>query len=429
MRRKHLLLEQYSIELTALSTSIIFNLLAYWLGERETIRPQKANLFGATRADASSALPSIRIVADQTAGQNMDAPPDANTNRLDELAICPFPIWKLDDENRLQFFNPAFTAAGGNDWLLADIAANPSTAAVRTRQNHRADRQRLFAPKISKWFEILEVQRPDLGKIGFALPADDSVQAELANEKLRLVLTQTFAHISEGVAIFDTNRKLVIFNPALSDIFETDSVWFAGMPTLREFLDKLRSEHKIPTPHEFHDWRRLRNSMENVGLSENYQDIWQIPNGRTIRVNGRSHSVDSAAFIFEDVTEQTLTLGHLRNELALLNAIMPELSEGIAIFDLAGNLVCSNKALLEIWDETEARESGSGTLALLTNYWRAKCLPNSFWGELREFVGGYSARAPWYADLSHVDGAFIRCSVSAMPDGSTLVVFDPASAN
>ncbi len=423
------MLENYSVELTAFAASIIFNWLAYWVGQREAIPNHRNKL---TRPLGPNLEPSIfpfQAGAQQGAVRGQDASAKCKASLIDDLDICPFPVWKLDDKNSLRFFNAAFTAAGGNDWLRANVPSNPSTATVRQGVIRGGVRERLFAPKISKWFEILQVQRPDLEKIGFAFPADEIVQAELANEKLRLVLAQTFAHIAEGVAIFDTHRKLVIFNPALSDIFEMDSVWFASMPTLREFLDKLRSEQKIPTPREFHDWRRLRNAMENVGPSENYQEVWQIPNGRTIRVSGRSHSVDSAAFIFEDITEQTQTQGNLRNELALLNAIMPELSEGIAIFDPAGTLVCSNKALFEIWDETAAHEGASRTLTLLTNEWRTKCQPNSFWGELREFVGGYSARAPWYADISRVNGDNIRCSISAMPDGSTLVVFDPASGN
>jgi hypothetical protein len=38
-------------------------------------------------------------------------------------------------------------------------------------------------------------------------------------------MTETFAHLNVGLAIFDRNQTLALFNPALVDMWQADPAW------------------------------------------------------------------------------------------------------------------------------------------------------------------------------------------------------------
>ena len=61
-------------------------------------------------------------------------------------------------------------------------------------------------------------------------------------------LTKTFAQLSVGLAIFDADRRPVLFNPALGDLSLLPADFLIARPTLFSFLDRLRDNRMIPEP-------------------------------------------------------------------------------------------------------------------------------------------------------------------------------------
>ena len=82
------------------------------------------------------------------------------------------------------------------------------------------------------WYEISQSPGPSGESLGFALDADDLVAAEASLRRFVETLTETFAHLPIGLAVFDKNRRLGLFNPALTDLVKIDAVWLAGRPSL-----------------------------------------------------------------------------------------------------------------------------------------------------------------------------------------------------
>jgi len=78
-----------------------------------------------------------------------------------------------------------------------------------------------------RWYEISEARDVDGETVGFALEADDLVAAEASLRRFVETLTETFAHLPIGLAVFDKNRRLGLFNPALTDLVKIDAVWLA----------------------------------------------------------------------------------------------------------------------------------------------------------------------------------------------------------
>ena len=65
-----------------------------------------------------------------------------------------------------------------------------------------------------------------------------------------------------GLAVFDKNRRLGLFNPALTDLVKIDAVWLAGRPSLRDFLERLRETRQMPEQKDFASWRRKLSELE-----------------------------------------------------------------------------------------------------------------------------------------------------------------------
>jgi PAS domain-containing protein len=71
-------------------------------------------------------------------------------------------------------------------------------------------------------YEITSVRR-DLGTMHYAVDITEVIEAREDQQKFVQTLTKTFAQLSVGLAIFDRERRLKLFNPALVDLL--------GLPT------------------------------------------------------------------------------------------------------------------------------------------------------------------------------------------------------
>jgi PAS domain-containing protein len=72
------------------------------------------------------------------------------------------------------------------------------------------------------------------------------VHAEKAQRNFVQALTKTFAQLSIGLAIFDRNGQLALFNPALAELTGLRAEFLSGRPTVQTFLDRLRETRKMP---------------------------------------------------------------------------------------------------------------------------------------------------------------------------------------
>ena len=127
--------------------------------------------------------------------------------------------------------------------------------------------------------------------------------AEASLRRFVETLTETFAHLPIGLAVFDKNRRLGLFNPALTELVKIDAVWLAGRPSLRDFLERLRETRQMPEQKDFASWRRKLSELEEGAREGTYEESWQLPSGKIFRVTGRPHPQGALAFLFEDISD------------------------------------------------------------------------------------------------------------------------------
>lgn len=275
------------------------------------------------------------------------------------------------------------------------------------------------------WFDVHQMP---LGRdaLFVAASADAIVNAELALESFVQTLTKTFAHLDSGLAIFDKNRNLTMFNPALSDLTGLRSEFLAKRPGMLAFLDKLRDRRMLPEPKDYKTWRQQMYELECQAAEGTYSEQWPLPDGRTFHVTGRPYPDGAVAFIFKNVSEEVRIKRAHRSEIAAFESVLNSLDEAVAVFDRSGQMVLSNQCYQQMWERSDTTVATAPSLIEASVIWASDCAPSPVWGDIRAFSSQDSERSEWVGQVRKRNGSLLTCRVVPASHGSTLVSFKVA---
>ncbi|MEM8790586.1 MAG: PAS domain-containing sensor histidine kinase [Pseudomonadota bacterium] len=262
---------------------------------------------------------------------------------------------------------------------------------------------------------------------GFAVDGSAAANATRTLSRFIQTMTETFAHLTVGLAIFDQNHKLVLFNPAVAEMWGIDAVWLARRPQLREILDRLRSSRRLPESNDYHAWRDQLLGLFADPEAVNYEEDWDLASGVRYRVMARPHPHGALAFVFDDVTEQVQLETRYRHIDDLLTRALERLDEGLIVFGADGLLRYVNSAFHKIFG-TDEQIVGPGSHArevfgLCTHL----SIEPELWHEAAAFATGASERNVWTREVRLADDRSIRLRLAPLPGASTLVVFTDIS--
>ncbi len=358
----------------------------------------------------------------------------------EELAIlrsviddAPMLVWKEDAAGAVRWANGAYvdlaersmTDGQNVGWPLPrvfeDRPIGPGTGALPRRLS-------VMLPDADAplWFDTFDEKQGE-ETIVFALPADRLVRAEASLREFVQTLTKTFAHLPTGLAVFDRDRRLALFNPALTDLSALPPQFLSGRPSLFDFLDKLREKQRMPEPKNYKGWRQQMLELENAAASGTYQETWSLPTGQTFCVTGRPHPDGAIAFLFEDISAEISLTRHFRAELDLGQSVLDSLDEGIAVFSASGRLMMFNAAYTRMWEHDPSDTLGDISIIDATRHWQEHCAPSPVWGDLRQFAEGREERADWSAEIPRNDGTVLAGRFVPLPGHATLVGFTDLS--
>ncbi len=254
------------------------------------------------------------------------------------------------------------------------------------------------------------------------------LETEIATSKDALkrfteTLSTTFAHLSGGLAIFDADKSLYLFNPALSDLLDLDPVWLAKRPSIADFISMLREKRHLPEKKNFLEWRRLLTDLKDTGQQKSYDDEWALPDGRVFRVTGQPHPRGAVAFLFEDISAQVAIERQHRLEVSLNQSILNGLSDGVVVVNASGMVKFTNTALADLFGVEFCETLVSRGIPELPESKLMISDTTDFWPKLKTYVAAPKRLAPWEQLLTAENNTKILADVSTLPDGSTLVVF------
>jgi PAS domain-containing protein len=341
------------------------------------------------------------------------------------MGKIPVLIWRQNSAGEVYWANPTYLqVAAGTDgdkaltWPLPQLFEPTASAHPQARQRQKVAQ----ATGKAKWFDLITFVEND-GHMCFGLPADTAVQAETSLRDFMQTLTKTFAQLHVGLAIFDAERKLQLFNPALPDLTGLPIDFLTMRPSLLAVLDGMRDRNMIPEPKDYRGWRQQIVDMEKAASSGLYEETWSLPSGQTYRVVGRPHPNGALALMIEDISSEMLRTRRYKAELELGQAVLDDLEMAVAVFSAEGQMIMSNAAYAALWGHDPSQTLGEAGVASLCSHWREGSAASQIWSQIETFVTNPGDRLRWAADVRMADGRAVQCAVSPLPGGATLISF------
>ena len=130
---------------------------------------------------------------------------------------------------------------------------------------------RLPNSEYQDWYDVSVVSAGDI-MIFHAVDVNAVVKSEAAQRNFVQTLAKTFAQLSIGLAIFDRNGQLALFNPALIDLTDLPADFLSGRPTLMSFFDRIRENRRMPEPKNYHSWRQQITEVIAAATDGRYQE-------------------------------------------------------------------------------------------------------------------------------------------------------------
>ena len=338
---------------------------------------------------------------------------------------APCPVWQTNSDGNIDWYNFAYgkllsEGSSASRQQVFDIDQSKQMPNGQTRTSLSVD----GSPETA-WYDVF-VNRFAEKTTHYAINVDAVVNAESAQRNFVQTLAKTFAELSIGLAIFDRNRQLALFNPALIDLTVLPAEFLSARPDLLSFFDRLRENRMMPEPKNYATWREQIADVVTAAANGRYVETWTLPSGPTYKVSGRPHPDGAVAFLLEDISAEVALTRRFRSELELGQSLLDTLDDAIVVFSSTGLLTTSNAAYRKLWGiDPESSFVGMTVLDAIRHF-QSQCDATPIFGEIRDFVLDCAERAEWDGCIRTKSGVDLICGVHPVNGGATLVRFQKA---
>lgn len=276
--------------------------------------------------------------------------------------------------------------------------------------------------KKTAWFDLTS-HSTGTGTLCYATPADAAVAAENSLREFMQTLSKTFAQLPIGLAIFDKDRKLQMFNPALLELTTLQPDFLSLKPTMLSVLDAMRDRNLLPEPKDYAAWRRQITEIERAAAAGQFRENWALPDGQTFRVTGRPHPNGGLALMIEDISSEMQRSRRYRADLEISQSVLDHMLDAIAVFNAAGQVIWCNQAYHILWGHDPAASLGDMSIRTVTEWWKLRAAPTALWAEIDEYIHTVGMRQAWSKNLRLQDGRMLACHVAPAAAGATMIAF------
>ncbi|MEM6588966.1 MAG: PAS-domain containing protein [Pseudomonadota bacterium] len=258
------------------------------------------------------------------------------------LQQAPAVVFAIDGAGKLLWGNGRFEA-------LSVDARCAFIEAARDREEDVSAKLCIMAPDdAQKEHYELSFMANSEGTVIYANNVTRLVEADNVRSSFVQTLTKTFADLSTGLAVFDRDQRLVLFNPAVLDLTNLPADFLATRPHMMEFFDRLRDNHVMPEPKSYSTWRKQIKEMITSAVNGFYSESWSLPGGMTYKLTGRPHPNGAIAFLIEDITDEMTLTRQSRSQLETHQSILDAMQESIAVIGADGGLLVCNASFSEV---------------------------------------------------------------------------------
>lgn len=362
------------------------------------------------------------------------------------LDRAPMPAWRRSADLSLVWVNKAYIdaveAANAGAVLKDQIELDPSVrkvaekaAAARQPAESRAIVNIRGERRVLRITETPAHTAGDAALGGFAI---DITELDKARNELRQHIEsnrRTLDQIPTAVALFGSAQTLVYHNRAFARLWGLEEADLDGQPSHEEILDRLRHAGRLPEQLNYAEWKAEQLSLYAANLAasgdgraaEAPDQIWHLPDGRTLRVARARHPLGGVLIVFDDITERLSLEARYNTQINVQHATLNNLSEGVAVFGADGALRLYNIAFQKLWRLEDDLFSGRRHIDVILGALKRSVLRGeAALTDIKRRATSLSPedRTPIKESLlSLVDGRTIQYGTEPLPDGATLVHF------
>ena len=354
-------------------------------------------------------------------------------NRLNNIInSLPFPVWMRSDNGRVSFCNTSYAdildstpegviSKGQTIWSTNNTPKNAeentdSGTFVQASRDHLIinGSRHLVEFRESKCFSEY---------VGYT---HDLTDIELAQNELK---RHTESHnevleaISVGITVYGPDKKLKFFNHAYSRLFEMDENWMHTEPSLGEVLEDLRHRQMLPEIADFPGYKQKVNKLF-TSLLNPFHHLEHLPDGRTIRMVTAPHPMGGIFYVFEDVTDKLELERQYNTMIAVQQATLSNLYEGVAVFGADNRLKLFNPAFQRMWKLEEGVLEEGKHISEVVDHVKDFFNYKNDWDHYQEKIINYvTDRAPKRRTLQRQDGSALELSYVPLPDGAHMMSY------
>lgn len=365
---------------------------------------------------------------------------------LAQLDRAPVPAWRRTADLSLAWVNHAYVEAVEatsmavviKEQIELDGAARK--IAERASAERRAVEGRIVVNVKGSRRALKVTETPvhaagDASIAGFAVDITEleKTRADLARhvDSNRATLDQ----LPTAVAMFGAAQNLVYSNAAFQKLWDIEDAGLAHQPSHGEILDRLRQAGRLPEQADYSGWKRRQLALYTEGMAapgfertgREPDEIWHLPDARTLRVSRSRHPLGGVLIVFDDITEKMALEARYNTQINVQRATLNNLSEGVAVFGADGRLRLHNTAFQKMWRLDEAtlaaRPHVEATFTAMAD--RVTCGAEQLTLAKRRATSmSPEDRKPIRDEiLALSDGRTLSLGAEPLPDGATLVYF------
>jgi len=363
---------------------------------------------------------------------------NAPGGRFAEMADrLPAPAWVADREGRIVWANRAWLEAAEaksiEDARARELSFDRNAEALAAEAVAAGDRREAF-----RWVTLkgqrraYRVTAEPVGADEACAIAIDVTEAEETRDALKRHVTahdETLNHLADAVAIFGPSKRLTYHNKAFEELWELDPAWLAERPTHGEWLDRLRQRRRLPETAEYAKWKAKE--LEFYGQTEVApDDLWNLPDGRTLRVVRQPHPMGGVLLLFSDITGELRLRAQYNALIQVQQTTLDKLNDAVAVFASDGRLRLHNEAFERLWGVSAQQLNDAGDFAGVAELCKPLLHDPQLWTDLKGRVTDPDpqSRVPVSGEARASDGRTFSWQSRPLPDGATLVGFGDITA-
>jgi signal transduction histidine kinase len=255
----------------------------------------------------------------------------------------------------------------------------------------------------------------------------DVTEAEDTRETLKRHVEahdETLNHLGDAVAIFSSSRKLMFHNIAFAQLWGLEPAWLNDAPSHSEILDRLRQRRRLPETADYSRWKTGELSWYEA-LGPAPDDLWTLPDGRTLRVVRQPHPLGGLLLLFSDITGELRLKAQYNGLIQVQQATLDKLNDAVAVFGSDGRLRLHNEAFERFWNTPAAALEKAFDFDGVVELCTPRLHDQQFWRELKGRVTDPDPRAriPISGETKTADDRIVAFQSRPLPDGATLIAF------